>query len=78
MIGIDARFSGIQSALQTFAKEWGSEVSLKPIEDARFISGRCYSVHIGGKEAGVMGEISPKVLREFELEYPVAACEIRI
>ena len=63
MIGIDARFSGIQSALQTFAKEWGSEVSLKPIEDARFISGRCYSVHIGGKEAGVMGEISPKVLR---------------
>jgi phenylalanyl-tRNA synthetase beta chain len=78
MIGIDAKFSSIQSALQTFAKEWGAEVSLKPMEDARFIRGRCYSVHIDGKESGVMGEISPKVLEEFELEYPVAACEMRI
>jgi phenylalanyl-tRNA synthetase beta chain len=78
MVGQGAKFSGIQSALQTFAKEWGAELSLKPVEDARFIRGRCYSVHIDGKEAGVMGEISPKVLEEFELEYPVAACEIRV
>ncbi|MDD5096185.1 MAG: phenylalanine--tRNA ligase subunit beta [Candidatus ainarchaeum sp.] len=78
MIGQDAKFSRIQSALQTFAKEWGAELSLKPAEDGRFISGRCYSIHMDGKEAGVMGEVSPKVLGEFELEYPVAACEIMV
>lgn len=78
VIGNKINFSLAQSALQTLAKELGLKVELKAGADERFISGRCYSVIAGGKEIGIVGEIAPRVLEKYGLEYPVAACELEL
>lgn len=74
--GNRANFSMAQSVLQSISKETGMEAKMEAAADARFIKGRCYSIILGGNNAGVIGEIAPQVLERFELEYPVAACEI--
>ncbi|HLF05760.1 MAG TPA: phenylalanine--tRNA ligase subunit beta [Thermoplasmata archaeon] len=43
-----------------------------------FISGRCASAIVAGKEVGFFGEIHPAVLENFELAAPVIACEVDI
>ena len=65
------------------------EVKTVPTEHPSFISGRCAKiiVKVNGKEGnekgkiiekeiGLLGEIHPKVLESFNLQTPVAACEI--
>lgn len=41
-----------------------------------FIQGRSAKIFVGGEEVGIIGEIHPEVLVNFELEVPVVAAEI--
>ena len=41
-----------------------------------FIAGRVASINYNGRKIGILGEIHPEVLENFELENPVAAFEI--
>jgi len=43
-----------------------------------FIKGRAGRVVIGGKTLGGFGEIHPEVLNSWELEMPVASCELDV
>ncbi|HLD87664.1 MAG TPA: phenylalanine--tRNA ligase subunit beta [Candidatus Nanoarchaeia archaeon] len=53
----------------------------KKIEEAdhpSFIPGRCARILIGSKEIGIIGEVSPRVLRNWGLSMPAVALEIHL
>lgn len=55
-----------------------SDFRLEEHKDPAFIEGRAAGIMVNGQRIGHFGEISPKVLRNFRLEEPVAAIEIDI
>ncbi len=55
-------------------KRW----EITPIRHSSFIEGRAAAIHLKRKEIGVLGEIHPEVLNNFELENPAGAFEIDI
>jgi len=54
----------------------GTDYKLKEAENPSFISGRCGEILVDGKNVGIFGEVSPGVITDFGLDYPVAAAEI--
>lgn len=56
------------------ARNW----NMKPTRHASFIEGRAAAIHFKRKEIGILGEIHPEVLGNFELENPTGAFEIDI
>jgi phenylalanyl-tRNA synthetase beta chain len=55
-----------------------SDFKLEELKDPAFIEGRAASILVDGQKIGSLGEISPKVLRNFKLEEPTVAIEIDI
>ncbi|MEM3730461.1 MAG: phenylalanine--tRNA ligase subunit beta [Candidatus Bathyarchaeia archaeon] len=53
-------------------KNW----QIKRAKHPSFLEGRTAAIHVNKKQAGVLGEIHPQVLNNFELENPTAAFEI--
>jgi len=43
-----------------------------------FIRGRVGTIKVDGKQIGIIGEIHPQVLSNFDLEYPVGALELNL
>jgi len=76
--GVSAGLSTIQESLQALLKEMKVGYRLVEGKDEMFIEGRCFIVESEGKKIGVIGEIHPKTLEEFGLEYPAALCEIEV
>ena len=71
-------FSEIKGAVLALAEATGKKAELKAEEFGPYVSGRCAAVYMDGKKAGYAGEISPRVLANFNLEQPVCAAEIRL
>jgi phenylalanyl-tRNA synthetase beta chain len=74
----NASFSEIKSALDAFLMNFGVEWRIKETVHPSFMEGRVGSVMIGGRAAGVLGEVHPLVLESWNLENPVAAFEINV
>jgi phenylalanyl-tRNA synthetase beta chain len=76
-----AGYSEIKAKLQALLYNFGftlNKIKTEPIEHPSFISGRTAQVIINGKVAGIIGEIHPQVLKNWKLEMPVAAFEIKL
>ena len=73
-----AGFTEIKSVLDTLLYNLDIGYSIKPRKDATFIDGRCGDVIVSGKKIGVIGEVHPEVLINFDLENPVAVFEIEV
>jgi len=74
--GNEADFADAHSILGTLCGERGLELVLEPSDDPRFIPGRSAAVLIGGKKAGMLGEINPAVLIDWGITRPAAGFEI--
>lgn len=70
-------YSDMASILDSFMSNLGIKYSLKACKSKSFIEGRCAEIVIG-KTVGIIGEIHPQVLKNFELEKPVVALEINL
>ncbi len=73
-----ATFTEIKSALETLMNTIGVDFKLKHTTHSSFIDGRCGEIIVNGKSVGVIGEIHPQVLENFNLENPVVAFEINV
>jgi phenylalanyl-tRNA synthetase beta chain len=73
---VNANFSEIKSALDSFLGNFGVEWQIKETAHPSFIEGRVGSIIVGGLEVGVVGEVNPLVLEAWKLENPVAAFEL--
>jgi phenylalanyl-tRNA synthetase beta chain len=74
-----ANFTEIKSTVSSVLSNLGYSMEISDSSNTSFIPGRVADVSgesKSGKITGFFGEISPEVIRNFELEYPVIAFEI--
>lgn len=72
-----ANFTEIKSFLDSlFMNLCFKNVTAKETNHPSFLAGRAATVSLGDMEVGVVGEIHPEVLNNFELENPTGAFEI--
>ncbi|MHA1754223.1 MAG: phenylalanine--tRNA ligase subunit beta [Candidatus Odinarchaeia archaeon] len=69
-------FTVIRQISDAFLFEIGlSDITYNPIQHESFLAGRVASVEVNGVTIGLLGEIHPQVLNNFEVDYPVSAAE---
>ncbi len=74
-----ANFTETKSNIEAFLSNIGAiHWNMKPTRHASFIEGRAAAIHFKRKKIGILGEIHPEVLANFELENPTGAFEIDI
>ncbi len=72
-----ANFTEIKSILESLLMNLGlKNWTVKETEHPSFLQGRAAAVSLDNMELGVVGEIHPEVLNNFELENPTGAFEI--
>ena len=74
-----ANFTEIKSTTSSIVSNLGYSMELSDSQNTSFIAGRVADFtgeSKNGQIKGFFGEISPEVIRNFELEYPVTAFEI--
>jgi len=71
-----ACFSEAKSALDALFANLELEYSLEETSHGSFIEGRVGKIIVEGNEAGLIGEIHPQVLQNWNLENPAAAFEV--
>lgn len=75
----EASFTEIKSILQSALKTgFGIEAETKTSSHPTFEEGRTASVHVNGKEIGVIGQISSKITDNYKLREPVVGFEIQL
>ena len=77
-IHTSAGFTEIRSCLDTLLASTGIEFKIEPSSHPTFLEGRTGSVITGSKHLGIIGELHPKVIRNWGLSLPVAAFELEI
>ena len=71
-----ANFTEIKSVVEAFLASLGLKWQIKEANHPSFLEGRTAVVYIKGKRLGILGEVHPEVLNNFELENPTSAFEI--
>jgi len=72
-----ANFTEIKSALEALMANMGlNRWKIREIKHSSFIDGRAATISFKNKQIGMVGEVHPEVLNNFELENPTAAFEI--
>lgn len=72
----DINFTAIKQVLDYIMGSLNLNHKLEEAGTSSFIEGRAGSIMINNKNAGIIGEIHPKVLSSFGIEFPVVALEI--
>jgi len=71
-------YESLSTLLDAFLKNLGIEYSLKKTSHVSFIPGRTADVFAGKEKLGIIGEIHPQVLNNWNLDNPVVGFEIVI
>ena len=78
LAGSNATFTLGKQILQSLAQNLNKKFSLRKTKHPSFIPGRVANVIHKGKTMGIIGEIHPQVLKNWELAVPVVAFEIYV
>jgi len=71
-------YADIASALASLMESAGVKYELRLAKHPSFIEGRVAEIVVSGRAVGIIGEISPKVLRNWKMDMPAAAFELNI
>ncbi|MEM0492913.1 MAG: phenylalanine--tRNA ligase subunit beta [Candidatus Thermoplasmatota archaeon] len=74
----DANFTYSKSIIEAIMHELPGEYSIAEGVHPAFIPGRCACIIKNRHEAGVFGEIHPRTITDFKLEYPIVGFEIML
>jgi len=74
----NADYTRIRQVVDYLLRMLDIQYQLKDDDHPSFISGRSVSIWIDNKKAGILGEVSPKVLENWQLIMPVACFELSI
>lgn len=78
-IHANAGFTEIRSSLDALAKNGGRSFEIREREHPSFLSGRCGAIiSKEGTEVGIIGEVSPRVIKSWGLNLPAAAFEMEL
>jgi len=78
LCSMKADFTRIKQVSDVLFSELGLIYEVREVEHGSFIKGRVGRVIVNGRKIAYIGEIHPSVLRNFELEMPVAAFELNL
>jgi phenylalanyl-tRNA synthetase beta chain len=68
-------YEDIQAVAASLFVNLSKSIKFEPHHSQLFLEGRTAKIIVDGAEVGVVGEISPQVLVNFGLEFPVGAFE---
>ena len=72
-----ANYTEIKSICEALLANMGlADWQIKATKHPSFLGGRTAAISIGKRQIGVLGEVHPQVLNNFEIENPTAALEI--
>lgn len=74
----NVNFTDIKQVLDYLFKMLNREYKIVDTEDSTFISGRTGKIMIDNKQIGIIGEIHPRVLKNWSINMPVIALELNI
>jgi phenylalanyl-tRNA synthetase beta chain len=77
-IHASAGFTEIRSSLDALSENIGRTFEIRSTEHPSFLSGRCGAIISDGREVGVVGELSPLVIKSWGLGLPAAAFEVEL
>ncbi len=69
-------FTEAKSLTESILREIGCECSIESCGNETFVPGRGALVIADGVPAGMFGEVSPKVVTDFEINHPVMMIEL--
>jgi phenylalanyl-tRNA synthetase beta chain len=73
-----AGFTEIRSCLDTLLRSIGVKFKVEPTTHPSFLEGRTGKVISEEKPLGIVGELHPRIIREWGLSLPIAAFELEI
>ncbi|MFA4960306.1 MAG: phenylalanine--tRNA ligase subunit beta [Candidatus Pacearchaeota archaeon] len=71
-------FTEIKQVMDYLFKMLNLEYKIESYENSNYITGRCGKIIVDGKIIGFVGEIAPRVLKNWKIKMPVVAMEIGI
>ncbi len=77
-IGRDAGYAAARSVLDALLRELGFTACYTEIDHPTFVPGRVASFKTDDEIVGVLGEVHPEVLTNFNLNYPAALVELTL
>ncbi|MBU2577087.1 MAG: phenylalanine--tRNA ligase subunit beta [Nanoarchaeota archaeon] len=69
-------FTDLKQVVDYLFKMLGVEYSIENVENSNYIIGRCGKMIVEGKEVGFIGEVAPRVLKNWKIKMPTVAVEI--
>ncbi len=76
MIDESINFTEMKQVLDYLFKMLNVEYSVENVEDSNYIIGRCGKIIVGGNDVGFIGEVAPRVLKNWKVKLPAVAFEI--
>ncbi len=73
-----AGFTEIRSCMDTLLTSVGLKFKVEPTTHPSFLEGRTGKVIVEEKPLGIVGELHPRIIREWGLSLPIAAFELEI
>jgi len=73
-----ANFTEMKSILQTLLANLGFDFAIQSTNNASYLDGRAATISVNKSEVGMIGEVHPRVIRNWNLENPVVAMELNI
>jgi len=73
-----ANFTEMKSSLEPLLTNLGFTFTVNPIEHPSFLNGRVGSIHIGDEEVGIIGEVNPQVIENWNVQNPIVAMELEL
>lgn len=73
-----AHFSEIHSCLDVLFYHLGKDYSLEPVRHPSFLEGRAGRIVVSGKPLGVIGEVHPEVLEQWQIAVPLVSFEVNV
>lgn len=71
-------FTEIKSFTESVLREIKAEYTLRPSRYCAFVEGRGAEILVDGDVIGYFGEVSPKVITDFDITHPIAMFEIDV
>ncbi len=68
----------IASDVDAILSSLGVEYHLLPYDDPNYIRGRCAEICVKGTRIGIMGEVNPSLLEDYEIWVPVVMAELDV
>ncbi|MFW9854317.1 MAG: phenylalanine--tRNA ligase subunit beta [Candidatus Thorarchaeota archaeon] len=76
LAGAEISFEDCHSILDTFMTRLGVKYSIISTKDSEFLPGRAAKIVVDGQQAGIIGEISPDLLENWQIFVPTVSFEL--